>query len=235
MADFPMPAAPRGVIRAGLLATAFGCALPQGGAEIPPDAAGLEFFESRIRPVLVEHCYQCHSADAKKVKGGLLLDSKEDLLKGGTSGAAVVPGDPETSSLIQAVRYEDKDLQMPPRKDGGRKLPDAAIDDLTRWVKIGAPYTATAGPKKVAAQPWSFEPVKDPPAPVVKDAAWPRTSIDPFVLAKIEASGLRPSPAVDARPFIRRATFDLTGLPPTPEEVATFVAAAAQSPSAYEN
>ena len=188
---------------------------------------GLTFFENKIRPVLVEHCYGCHSAEAKKVKGALKLDTKEDFLKGGTDGVVIVAGEPEKSSLIAAVRYGDKDLQMPPNKDGGKKLPDAAIADLTQWVKMGAPYPDTPAAvlaKKKAPRLWSLDPVKNPAAPSVKDAAWPRTSIDPFILARIDAAGLKPAADAEPRTFIRRATFDLTGLPPTPEEVETFVA-----------
>ena len=196
-----------------------GVCAPAAVAEI--DAAGLEFFENRIRPVLVEHCYKCHSAEAKSVKGALKLDTREDLLKGGTDGAVIVPGEPDRSSLIAAVRYEDKDLQMPPAKNGGKKLPDAVIADLERWVKMGAPYPETPAGKRVV-RPWSFDPIRDPAPPAVKDAAWPKTSIDRFVLAKMDERSLQPAAPADARTLIRRATYDLTGLPPTPEEVATF-------------
>ena len=194
---------------------------------------GVAFFENRIRPLLVEHCYKCHSAEAKKVKGALMLDTKEDFLKGGTDGVVVVAGHPERSPLITAVRYEDKDLRMPPEKDGGKKLPDAAIADLVQWVKMGAPYPQTPAHvlAKKAVRLWALDPVKDPAPPPVKDAAWPATSIDPFILAKIEERGLQPAARADKRTLIRRATFDLTGLPPTPEEIDAFLAD--ESPDAF--
>jgi Protein of unknown function (DUF1549)/Planctomycete cytochrome C len=203
-------------------------ALSRAGAD-----DGVAFFENRIRPLLVEHCYKCHSAEAKKVKGALMLDTKEDFLKGGTDGVVVVAGDPERSPLITAVRYEDKDLRMPPEKDGGKKLPDAAIADLVQWVKMGAPYPETPAHvlAKKAVRLWALDPVKDPAPPPVKDAAWPATSIDPFILAKIEERGLRPAARADRRTLIRRATFDLTGLPPTPEEIDAFLAD--ESPGAF--
>ena len=189
------------------------------------EAAGLAFFENRIRPVFVEHCYSCHSAEAKKVKGALKLDTKEDLLKGGTDGVIVVAGQPEQSRLIQAVRYADEDLQMPPNKAGGKKLPAAVIADLVQWVKMGAPYPETPASKKVAApRLWAFEAVKNPSPPAVKNKAWISTSVDAFILAKIEKSGLQPAARADQRTLVRRATFDLTGLPPTPEELDSFLA-----------
>ena len=186
---------------------------------------GMPFFENKIRPVLAEHCYECHSEGAKKVKGGLKLDTKEDFLKGGIEGAIVKPGDPEASRLIKAVRHDDEDLRMPPEKNGGRKLPAPVIADLVQWVKMGAPYPETpANRRRAAVKPWAFEPLKESSLPPVKDKAWPATSIDPFILAKIEARGLRPSPPADKRPLLRRAAFALTGLPPTPEEMDSFLA-----------
>ena len=187
--------------------------------------AGLTFFENRIRPVFVEHCYSCHSAAAKSVKGALKLDTKEDFLKGGTDGVIVVAGQPEQSRLIRAVRYADEDLQMPPNKNGGKKLPDAVIADLVQWVKIGAPYPDTPASRKAAApRLWALEPVRDPDLPAVKNKAWASTAVDRFILAKIEKAGLKPAAQADQRTLIRRATFDLTGLPPTPEEVDSFLA-----------
>ncbi len=188
---------------------------------------GSAFFENKIRPVFAEHCYTCHSAEAKKVKGALRLDTKEDLMKGGTDGAVIVPGDPERSPLIKAVRYDDQDLRMPPEKDGGKKLPDVAIADLIEWVKMGAPFPGISShltDAKKSPRLWALDPIRDPPPPPVKDGAWSATSIDRFILAKIEERGLQPAPPADPRTFIRRATFDLTGLPPTPEEVEAFLA-----------
>ena len=188
-------------------------------------SSDLEFFENRIRPVLVEHCYQCHSAEATKVGGALIMDTKEEFLKGGIDGPVVVPGDPDASLLIQAVRYDHPERQMPPPKSGGQKLPAIAITDLTAWVKMGAPYPETPAEKKrQAPRPWSLDPVQNPPPPPVQNSAWSRTSIDPFILARIEAGGLQPSPQASALTLIRRATFDLTGLPPTPEEIDAFLA-----------
>lgn len=196
---------------------------------------GIEFFEKRVRPVLVEHCYKCHSIESKKAKGGLLLDSRDAILKGGATGPALVAGDPDKSLLIRAVRHASPDLLMPP----GKKLSDAQVADLAAWVKMGAP-----DPRSAAVRPrygmsleegrkfWSFRPVKDPPVPPVKDTAWPRNPVDHFILARLEQAGLAPAPPADRRALIRRVTFDLTGLPPTPEEVDAFLAD--NSPSAFE-
>ncbi len=190
-------------------------------------AADVEFFEKRVRPVLVEHCYECHSADARKLKGGLRLDSREAVWRGGETGPAVVGGKPEESLLITAVRYHDKDLQMPPPKDdASRKLGEPIITDLIAWVKMGAPMPADASrlaPDSTLAH-WAFQPPKEQPLPTVQDAAWIKTGIDRFILAKLEAAGLKPAPPADRRTLIRRASFDLTGLPPTPAEVEAFVA-----------
>jgi mono/diheme cytochrome c family protein len=187
-----------------------------------PGAADVEFFEKRIRPLLVQHCYGCHSVEAKKTKGELLLDSRTGWQKGGASGPAVVPGKPAESLFIKAVRFEDPNLQMPPRG----KLAAADIADLEAWVKRGAPDprtgvapTAPAVDLAKGKEFWSFQPVKDYPPPPVKDTVWPRSPVDHFVLAKLEEKGLRPAPPADRRTLIRRATYDLTGLPPTPEEM----------------
>src|ERR1700722_16074929 len=187
-----------------------------------------EFFEKNIRPVLVDNCYKCHSATSEKVKGGLLLDSKEGSLKGGDTGPAIVPGDLEKSLLIKAVRYTDKDLQMPPKY---KKLPDAQIADLVAWVKMGAPDPRTnkaAAPKPpydfaAARKQWAFHPPQDPSIPTVKNKKWVKSPIDNFIEAKLEEKDLSPAPPADKRTLIRRATFDLTGLPPTPQEVEDFL------------
>ena len=192
------------------------------------DRAGLAFFENRIRPLLAENCYECHSAKAKKLKGGLRLDDRDAFWKGGDSGVAIVPGDPERSLLIKAVRHTEKDLAMPPSKDGSKKLPEAAIAGLVDWVKMGAPFPASefSNSKSPTANTshWSFQPVQNPPAPAVKKTDWPRNSLDRFILARLEAKGGQPAPAADRRTLLRRATFDLTGLPPTPEDIDAFVA-----------
>jgi hypothetical protein len=190
-----------------------------------------EFFESRIRPVLVEHCFACHGP--KKQESGLRLDSREGLLKGNDAGPVVVPGRPDESPLLEALSH-DGPIKMPPKA----KLPAQAIADLTAWVKLDIPWPAHRGAGGVSVMssdsrnPWSLQPVKDLIPPVVKDAAWPRTSVDHFILARLETKGLSPSPRADKRTLIRRATFDLIGLPPTPEEIEAFEADT--TPSAYD-
>jgi mono/diheme cytochrome c family protein len=193
------------------------------------------FFERNIRPVLVEHCYKCHSAEGDKVKGGLALDTRAGTRQGGDTGPVVVPGSPERSLLVKAVRYGDPAAQMPPKG----KLPDHIIADLDAWVRMGAPDPRD-GAKTVRQEIdvakgrafWSFQAPKKILAPAVKDAAWPRSNIDRFLLAALEAKGLRPVGDADKRTLIRRVSLDLTGLPPTAEEVEAFVADA--SPAAFE-
>jgi hypothetical protein len=196
-----------------------------------PDAAGVEFFERNVRPVLVEHCYQCHAADAKKVRGGLLLDTRAGWQKGGDTGPALVPGDPEKSLLVKAVRYGDELLKMPPTG----KLNDKQIAALTEWVKIGAPDPRDAASSRgsqraaqrvidieAAKKGWAFQPLKRIAPPPVSDG-WVRTPIDQFILARLQSRDLRPNPIADRRTLIRRAAFDLVGLPPMPEEIERFV------------
>ncbi len=190
-----------------------------------PSPAQLQFFENRIRPVLVENCYKCHSQQAEKVRGSLLLDSREGLLKGGENGPAIVPGDPEKSLLIKAVRYTDPDLQMPPKD---QKLPDNAIADLEGWVKMGAPDPRVASvawkpAKDSPKKHWAWQPLTKPSVPQVKDDSWCKTPADNFILARLEEKDLKPNPPADKRTLIRRATFDLIGLPPSPAEIEDFV------------
>lgn len=197
------------------------------------DPAGIEFFEHKVRPLLAEHCYECHSAKAEKLKGGLRLDTREGVLRGGGSGPAIVPGDPERSLLIKAVRYGDEQLQMPPK---GQRLAAERIAVLEAWIRMGAPDPrAEAGATRestgVASRHWAFQPIQRPPLPRVRNTRWVRSPLDAFVLAKLEAKGLAPSPAADKRTLIRRAYFDLTGLPPAPEDVAAFLAD--PSPAAF--
>jgi hypothetical protein len=199
------------------LFTAFACS----AAELTRDQ--VEFFENKIRPVLSQHCYKCHSVNSEKVKGGLLLDSREATLRGGDNGAAVVPGHPDKSLVIQAVRYTDADLQMPPKK----KLSDEQIADLEKWVKMGAPdpraaTTAQKEWKDSRKDWWAWQPLTKPAVPEVQDKIWGQSPVDKFILAKLESKGLTPNPITDKRTLIRRATFDLIGLPPTPEEVEAF-------------
>lgn len=191
------------------------------------DAAGIEFFESKVRPVLADHCYQCHSAQAEKLKGGLKLDTRADVLKGGDTGPAIIPGDVEKSLLIKAIRYTDEDLKMPPKN---KKLSAAQIADLETWVKMGAPDPRTnvvavanvIGER--AKKHWAYQPVRSPPVPAVQNNQWVQSPIDHFVVSKLESKQLQPSARADRRTLIRRATYDLIGLPPTPEEVDAFIA-----------
>jgi hypothetical protein len=195
-----------------------------------------DFFENNVRPILANNCASCHG---DSVSAGLRLDSRESLLKGGEHGAAVVPGDPEKSLLITAV-HQSTSLKMPK----GGKLTPQEVADLTQWVKQGAvwpksaPGTVFSVTSKTGAITdkqrafWSFQPLKVVPVPTVKDAHWAKTPIDKFVLAKLDEVGIKPSAPADRRSLIRRATYDLTGLPPTPEEVDAFVKD--KSPKAYE-
>jgi Protein of unknown function (DUF1553)/Protein of unknown function (DUF1549)/Planctomycete cytochrome C len=190
----------------------------------------LKLFEEKIRPVLVTNCYICHSAKAAKVQGGLLLDSQAGLRQGGNAGAVIVPGDPDKSLLLRALRYQDKDLQMPP----GKPLPAEVVADFEAWIRAGAAMPDDA----IAVKPvdkrklfWSFQPPKDHNPPEVKQKDWARNDIDRFVLAKLEEKGLTPSAPADSRTLIRRAYYDLIGLPPTAEESDAF--AADKSPDAY--
>ncbi len=204
-------------------------------AEAPqPDRKAAEFFETQVRPVLAQHCYECH-AD-KKQKGDLRLDSRDAMLAGGATGPALVPGDPAHSLLITAVRHSDPDLTMPPKK----KLSDAQIAALEQWVKGGAPWPghakAQATPGKFTEDDrryWFFQPLSKPAVPQVKAKDLARNPVDAFVLRKLEAAGLSYSPQADKITLIRRATFDLHGLPPTQAEVDAFVADT--SALAYEN
>ncbi|MEO1994906.1 MAG: PSD1 and planctomycete cytochrome C domain-containing protein [Planctomycetaceae bacterium] len=195
------------------------------GRAAEPAAAELEFFEKKIRPVLVAHCYQCHSSKSKTVRGNLLLDSRDALLAGGDSGPAVIPGQPTKSPLIMALHYDG--LEMPPK---GR-LPQAVIQDFERWVQTGAadPRVATHPRKsrqidyEQARRFWAFRPPRRSPLPKVEQASWVRDELDRFVLHRLEANGLQPAPAADRRTLARRVHFDLIGLPPDPQSVEQFV------------
>lgn len=184
-----------------------------------------DFFESKIRPILADNCYKCHSAQAEKVKGGLLLDTRDGVLAGGDSGKVIEPGSPDTSLLIKAVRYTDPDLQMP--KD--KKLSDDQIAALVQWVQMGAPdprvtvAIAPSSPTDNKTNHWAWQPIKTVAVPEVDDDGWCKTPVDHFIYAKLAEQGLKPNPPADKRTLIRRATFDLIGLPPTPEEVQAFV------------
>ncbi len=186
-------------------------------------AGGEEFFEKKIRPVLVSRCYICHGADAPQVQGALLLDTKQGVLSGGNSGPAIKPGDPDRSILIQALRYNGE-LKMPP----GVPLEPDVVNDFAEWVRMGAPDPRD-GDEKVDLLPagsrehWSLKPPQIPELPAVRNEAWIRTPIDRFVLAKLEEKGLEPSAEADKRTLIRRLSYDLTGLPPTWDEVQAFI------------
>jgi hypothetical protein len=200
--------------------------------------ADVDFFERKVRPVLVERCSSCHSES--KRRGGLSLASRAALLKGGDSGPVVLPGQPEKSLLIKAIRHASDDLKMPPKS----KLPEAAIADLVTWVQHGAVWPVTAPVGNNGIRPpgspitaedrafWSFQPITNPPLPEVKDRSWVRRPLDRFILAALESKGLRPMHPADRRALIRRVSFDLVGLPPSPEEVEAFVADC--RPDAYE-
>ena len=193
------------------------------------------FFENRIRPLLASQCLKCHSAAEGKTKGGLALDTREGVFKGGDSGPSVIAGNPDKSPLIRAVRYTDPNLQMPPK---GEKLTDAQVADLVTWVKLGAPDPRSANAKGKYASAterkvwWAFQPVKLTPPPAVENKSWPANPVDNFILAKLEEKQLKPSGPADRQVLIRRLYFDLIGLPPTPSEVEAFVAD--KSPTAYE-
>ena len=200
-------------------------------AAVPPPAAGpgaVDFFESKVRPVLADHCYKCHSGQSKSVKGGLRLDSVAGMRKGGDTGPAVVPGDLDGSLLVKAIKYDDDALKMPPQG----KLPEAAIATLNQWVKQGAPAPHDDGPLRPAGSAqrdiessrshWAYQPISQAAIPAVKERGWPRSAVDSFVLEALEASGLTPSPPAERRTLIRRAYDDLIGLPPTAAEVTAF-------------
>jgi hypothetical protein len=219
----------------GILVAAASCA----AAEVV-DPNGVEFFEARIRPIFVERCYECHSGDAKRIEGGLRLDSASALRLGGDSGPLVAPGKPEESFLIACVSYADDGVNMPP----SGKLAARQIADLRKWVALGAPLPAAsdagiqAAPKKSVAideqarNYWAFRPPQTCPSPTIADRAWPRQKIDWFVRRKLEEHGFQPAPPADRRTLIRRVTFDLIGLPATFAEVEEF--AADTSLDAYE-
>src|SRR5262245_6736545 len=198
-------------------------AAPAVSAGPKPSAEAIEFFEKKVRPVFAEHCYECHGQ--KKQSAGLRLDNKTGMEKGTDDGPVVVPGEPDRSALIQAIRHAG-DIKMPPKKP----LPAEAVAALTAWVKFGAPYPeAAAGPARGTSH-WAFLPVKDPPPPATRAPV--SHAIDRFVQAKLEDKGLPMSPAADRGTLVRRLSYDLTGLLPTPEEIDAFINDSA--PDAYE-
>lgn len=216
-----------------------GFALLWGAAAAADDAqfepAAVEFFEKQVRPILVARCHECHVGD--EPKGNLRLDSRESALAGGDTGPAVVAGNPDTSLLVDAIRYGDL-YQMPPDS----RLPAEEVKTLEEWVRRGAPWGPNAaGPATPAAKQfdlaerskhWSFQPLRDPQPPQVADIDWIKTPVDRFLLEKLTAAGIKPAPPADRRALLRRVTFDLTGLPPSPAEIEAFVADTAAN--AYE-
>ncbi|HYT88983.1 MAG TPA: DUF1549 domain-containing protein, partial [Gemmataceae bacterium] len=204
--------------------------LPAQAPKTPPASPqALEFFETKIRPVLAEHCFSCHGP--KKQQAGLRLDTPAFLRAGSDSGPVVVPGQPDKSLLLQAVRHQG-DLKMPPK---GR-LAAGAVADLAAWVSLGAPWPATGADKQPVValwkSHWAFQPVRKTAPPAVKGQPAEGSPIDAFILQRLEAKGLTLSAPTDRRTLLRRVTFDLIGLPPTAEEVDAFEKDTA--PDAYE-
>jgi len=219
-----------------------GCVLPFGWSlppvsgvqqadqpgEVAPQmsADDLQFFESQVRPLLTDHCYECHAGESRILRGGLRLDHRAGWLRGGDSGPAIVPGDPQNSLLMQAVRYES--MEMPP---AGR-LSEQQTAVLGEWIRRGAPDPRLEAPPAklqpvdwdAARKHWAFQPIPDAEPPAESDPLWSKNPIDRFVRARLRQAGMEPAVAADRRTLIRRATFDLTGLPPTPEETAAFIA-----------
>jgi hypothetical protein len=218
-----------GVVIGSACAIWTACADEKHTKPAEPTAEGREFFEKHIRPVLVKHCYACHSAGAKTLEAGLLLDSREGLLKGGDSGPVITPGKPDKSRLLLAIRHAEEDFKMPPKE----KLSDEIVKQFEKWIAMGAPDPRD-GKEEVqhagrinldeAKKSWSFQPVVDHQPPPVKRTDWVRNDIDRFLLAALEQRELSPVADVDKHTLIRRATYDLTGLPPTPDEIDAFVA-----------
>ena len=213
------------LLLAGFVLAATADAAPPKPAEKPPTKEQGEYFEKRVRPILVKYCYECHAGNPQKAKSNFVLDTREGLRKGGQSGAVIVPGNPEESPLIEAIRYEG--LEMPPKE----KLPDSLIDELVKWVEMGAPdprvgKAANAKHKidlNEARKFWAFQRLKPAPAPQVHDTAWPRTDVDRFVQAAREKQELQPAVDADRVTLISRVTFDLTGLAPSADEIYPFV------------
>lgn len=201
-----------------------------------PTPAQLEFFENRIRPVLVNRCYKCHSTESDKLRGDLSVQFREALLQGGTSGPAIVPGKPEESLLITVIRGDDPDLIMPPK---GQRLSEKEINDFVVWIAMGAPDPrksdsgTSTGWGVSMKDHWAFQPLKKPDVPAVPDKEWAQNPVDAFIYDKLRQNGMKPNSPAEKRTLIRRATFDLIGLPPTQEEVNAFLTD--DSPDAFAN
>ena len=212
------------------LAAILGILLLSGGVlhGIQPTTEQTKFFESKVRPLLAKNCYQCHSEQAKILYSNLRVDDRSALLNGGTRGPAIVPGDPNSSQLIQAVRYHN--LKMPP----AGKLSEDQIEALVKWVDMGAPWPdlpvsgsvkTSDGQAKLAASQshWAWKPVQPVSPPAVRKKTWPADPIDNFILKQLEAEGLDPSSDADRYTVLRRVYFDLIGLPPNPSDIESFV------------
>ena len=247
-----MPVSARKVLYTASLAAAGVVALfaasPARSAAQPthvPDPQQVEFFDQKVKPVLEHACFKCHGGESK-IKGGLRLTTRAGLLKGGETGPSIDLAAPDKSLLLKAISYKDEDLQMPPKE----QLPADQVALLTRWIQMGAPYGASAAPEPhetTAAAPqshappkvtpetmkfWSFQPVRRPAVPVVKDKSWPKTPIDNFILAKLESQNLKHAGPAPKVALLRRAYYDLTGLAPSPKDVETFLAD--NAPNAFE-
>jgi len=209
---------------AALVALPFFKSAPSGNAAVTPAITPEQndFFENKIRPIFANHCFECHSAEKGKTKGSFSMDYREEILKGGETGAGFKPGDAKGSMLIKVVTWED-DLQMPPKK----KLSDAQIEDLKKWVAMGAPdpRDPSKSNKKDKKAHWAFQPVQKPTPPTVKNASWCVNKIDNFVLAKLEEKQMLPAPQAEKETLLRRAYYDLIGLPPSPKEIEDFLKA----------
>ena len=224
------------LLRISALAALFSCPFALASKAI--DTEDLTFFESRIRPLLVENCYKCHSVDAEKIKGGFLLDSKSGLRKGGDSGPAIIPGDAARSRLINMVQRHPDFEGMPPKT----KLPQSHIDDLVAWVERGAPDPRLNEPHKKVIKSdfdlqkrkkwWSLQPVQKATPPAINHRNWPSNDYDRFILEKLEEKGWSPAERADRSTLLRRLSFDLIGLAPSPEELHAFVSD--QSENAYQ-
>jgi mono/diheme cytochrome c family protein len=218
----PLPLWRRAIVGVATIGVLLGFTPIARAADTNADA--IAFFENQVRPLLVKACAECHGPTRQRAS--LRLDSREAVLRGGDSGPAAVPGKPRESLIVQAVG-DHGPVHMPPKG----KLKDEQVAVLTRWVEMGVPFPAGSTTVAVRASGitdadrkfWSFQPIRDPAVPVVHDSAWPATDIDRFILAKLEAKGIKPAALADKRTLIRRATYDLTGLPPTAEEIQSFL------------
>ncbi len=202
------------------------CSSPLPGQSTVRPPESYDFFESKIRPILVEHCYECHSASAKILQGGLRVDHRDGLMHGGANGPAVVPKEPNRGTLLKALRHQD--FEMPPKK----KLSDSVVADFEAWIAMGAPDPRTndEAPQKsrsidieTGRRFWAFQPISSSPRPEIQNPSWSIDPLDDFVWLQLEREGIRPVADADRYTWLRRVSMDLTGLPPTPSEIDAFV------------